>query len=268
MDTLDMVRHTPGCSETAVTASWRLRLMPEAGVNSYKVDRRAIDFTLWEHLHVEQVFDTARYSHLSREECSALIDQCVRFATEVLGPLNGPGDRRGLSLRERSGLHPLRVQGRLEEVLRARPRVVRRDHRRRRLRRSARRSTCVLKEAAERRQHRLQHVPRPDPRGGRRARATSRCPRTRSASCPTCSRAASPAPCACPSRTPARTSAPPRPGPSRSTGTSTGSPAPSAGSRPATTTWPRTSSTSCWRASTARRPAPRACRSSSCRSSG
>jgi alkylation response protein AidB-like acyl-CoA dehydrogenase len=69
--------------------------MPEAAVNSYKVDRRAIDFMLWEHLHVEQLFETERYSHLSRDECTALIDQCIRLATEVLGPLNAPGDRHG-----------------------------------------------------------------------------------------------------------------------------------------------------------------------------
>ena len=45
------------------------------------------------------------------------------------------------------------------------------------------------------------------------------------------------------------------PGASTSRATSTRSAAPSAGSRPATTTWPRTSSTSCSPASKARRPA-------------
>jgi alkylation response protein AidB-like acyl-CoA dehydrogenase len=69
--------------------------MPEAAVNSYKVDRRAIDFTLWEHLHVEQLFESELFSHMSRDECEALIDQCIRLATEVLGPLNAPGDRAG-----------------------------------------------------------------------------------------------------------------------------------------------------------------------------
>ena len=47
----------------------------------------------------------------------------------------------------------------------------------------------------------------------------------------------------------------------------TRSPAPRSSSRPASTTWPRTSSTSCSPASRARRRAPRASRSSSCRSS-
>jgi alkylation response protein AidB-like acyl-CoA dehydrogenase len=69
--------------------------MPEAAPNTYKLDRRAIDFTLYEHLHVEQLFDTERYAHLSRAECDAVIEQCARFVTEVTGPLNGPGDRVG-----------------------------------------------------------------------------------------------------------------------------------------------------------------------------
>ena len=45
----------------------------------------------------------------------------------------------------------------------------------------------------------------------------------------------------------------------------TRSPAPRSSSPPANTTWPKTSSISCWRASKARRPAPRASRCSSCR---
>src|SRR5262245_31300221 len=69
--------------------------MPEAAQNTYKLDRRAIDFTLYEHLHVEQLFEHERYAHLSRAECDAIIDQCARFVTEVTGPLNGPGDRVG-----------------------------------------------------------------------------------------------------------------------------------------------------------------------------
>src|SRR5262245_65899092 len=72
--------------------------MPEAAVNSYKIDRRAIEFTLYEHLHVEQLFEHERYAHLSRTECDAIIDQCARFVTEVTGPLNASGDRSGCRL--------------------------------------------------------------------------------------------------------------------------------------------------------------------------
>ena len=47
--------------------------MPEAAVNHFKADLRAIQFTLYEHLHVEQLFAHDAFSHLSREECDATI---------------------------------------------------------------------------------------------------------------------------------------------------------------------------------------------------
>jgi hypothetical protein len=72
--------------------------MSNAGQNHYKIDLRAIRFTLYEHLNVEQLFQHERFSHLSREECDAIIDQCIRYATEVTGPLNGPADRVGCRL--------------------------------------------------------------------------------------------------------------------------------------------------------------------------
>ena len=95
--------------------------MPEAAANSYKADLRAIQFTLYEHLKVQQLFDPEPFSHISREECDAIIDQCIRFVNEVTGPLNGPADRAGCTLRERTGDHAARLQERLEEALRARP---------------------------------------------------------------------------------------------------------------------------------------------------
>ena len=55
--------------------------------------------------------------------------------------------------------------------------------------------------------------------------------------------------------------------PSRRPTAATRSPAARSSSPPASTTWPRTSSTWCWRGCRTRRPAPRASRCSSCRSS-
>ncbi len=69
--------------------------MADAALNYYKADLRAIRFTLYQHLRVQQVFEHERFSHISREECDAIIDQCLRFVTEMTGPLNGPGDRHG-----------------------------------------------------------------------------------------------------------------------------------------------------------------------------
>ena len=72
--------------------------MAEAGTNNYKIDLRALQFTLFEHLKVDQLFAQEAYAHLSREDCEQIITQCARFATEVTGPLNSPGDRTGCRL--------------------------------------------------------------------------------------------------------------------------------------------------------------------------
>ena len=69
--------------------------MSAAAINFYKADLDAIRFTLYEHLDVHQLFKLDRFAHLSREDCDAIVEQCLRFATEVTGPLNGPGDRAG-----------------------------------------------------------------------------------------------------------------------------------------------------------------------------
>ena len=72
--------------------------MAGAGINCFKADLRAIRFTLYDHLKVQRLFELDDYSHLSREECDAIIDQCLRFALEVTGPLNAAGDRAGCRL--------------------------------------------------------------------------------------------------------------------------------------------------------------------------
>jgi alkylation response protein AidB-like acyl-CoA dehydrogenase len=66
--------------------------------SSVRADLRAIRFTLYDHLRVQQLFELKRYAHLSREECDAVVDQCLRFGAEVTGPLNAPGDRAGCRL--------------------------------------------------------------------------------------------------------------------------------------------------------------------------
>jgi alkylation response protein AidB-like acyl-CoA dehydrogenase len=66
----------------------------------YKADLRAIRFSLWDHLGAERLFALERFAHLSRDECDAIIDQAHRFATEVSGPLNSPGDRTGCRIED------------------------------------------------------------------------------------------------------------------------------------------------------------------------
>ncbi|MBI3786401.1 MAG: acyl-CoA dehydrogenase C-terminal domain-containing protein [Deltaproteobacteria bacterium] len=72
--------------------------MSTAAINFYKADLRAIQFTLYEHLRVQQLFEMEQFSHLTKEECDAIVEQCLRFVTEVTGPLNGLGDRTSCRL--------------------------------------------------------------------------------------------------------------------------------------------------------------------------
>ena len=74
--------------------------MSEAAINFFKTDLRSLQFTLYEHFRIQELFEHEYYSHLSREECDAVIDQCMRFCNEVIGPLNGVGDRTGCRLED------------------------------------------------------------------------------------------------------------------------------------------------------------------------
>ena len=76
--------------------------MPEGAVNFFKTDLRSIQFTLYEHIKVQQLFDAERFpksnffGHFSQEECDRVIEQTYRFCNEVLGPLNQIGDQVGV----------------------------------------------------------------------------------------------------------------------------------------------------------------------------
>jgi len=72
--------------------------MTLAAINFYKADLRAIRFTMYEHLKVQQLFELEAFKHMTRDDCDAIIEQCLRFVTEVTGPLNGVGDRHGCKL--------------------------------------------------------------------------------------------------------------------------------------------------------------------------
>ena len=66
--------------------------MSDAIVNFFKADLRALQFTLYEHLKVQQLFEDEGlndfFKHLGRGDCDMVLDQCMRFCTEVSGPPN------------------------------------------------------------------------------------------------------------------------------------------------------------------------------------
>lgn len=78
--------------------------MADGGTNFFKADLRSIQFTLYEHIKIQQLFDADRFpksnffGHLSREECDQVIAQTYRFCNEVIGPLSHTGDREGCRL--------------------------------------------------------------------------------------------------------------------------------------------------------------------------
>ncbi len=80
--------------------------MSQAAVNHYKADLRAIRFTLYEHLKVQQLFELEAFAHISRDECDAIIEQCLRFVNEYTGPLNGTADRAGCTIQNGQVITP------------------------------------------------------------------------------------------------------------------------------------------------------------------
>jgi len=72
--------------------------MSEASLNYFKTDLRSLEFTLFEQYRVQELFDHPYFSHMSKDEVTAIMEQCYRFCTEVLGPLNHSADRKGCVL--------------------------------------------------------------------------------------------------------------------------------------------------------------------------
>lgn len=80
--------------------------MADGATNFFKADLRSIQFTLYEHIKIQQLFDADRfpksnyYGHLSQAECDQVIEQTYRFCNEVIGPLSQTGDRIGCKLED------------------------------------------------------------------------------------------------------------------------------------------------------------------------
>jgi alkylation response protein AidB-like acyl-CoA dehydrogenase len=75
--------------------------MSDVAINFFKGDRRSLQFTLFEHFKVQELFDakySEYYAHLSQEDCEAVLDQVERFCDEMTGPINGTADRAGCIL--------------------------------------------------------------------------------------------------------------------------------------------------------------------------
>ncbi|MBI5116151.1 acyl-CoA dehydrogenase [Candidatus Poribacteria bacterium] len=65
------------------------------GNNYYRINKRDVDFVLNEQLKIEQLCELERFKDFSRDDFDMIISESIKFAQEVLGPLNQDGDREG-----------------------------------------------------------------------------------------------------------------------------------------------------------------------------
>ena len=56
------------------------------------VEKRDMDFVLYEQLNVEKLTKTERFKHCSKEEFNMIIEQAIKFSENVLAPVNREGD--------------------------------------------------------------------------------------------------------------------------------------------------------------------------------
>ncbi len=70
------------------------------GNNFYRVNRRDVDFVLHEQLGIDSLCSFDKYKDFSREDFDMIITEAIRFAREVLGPMNQDADRWGVRFRD------------------------------------------------------------------------------------------------------------------------------------------------------------------------
>ncbi len=65
---------------------------------TYRIDRRDIDFVLWEQFGLEAMLTRAPYKDMGKAELDGVLDAAETMAHEVLGPTNAIADREGCTL--------------------------------------------------------------------------------------------------------------------------------------------------------------------------
>lgn len=69
-------------------------------INRYKADLRDFRFLLFEHFKIQDILAKPPYADWGEDECSMVLDEVYRFATDVTGPLNPVGDAVGCRLED------------------------------------------------------------------------------------------------------------------------------------------------------------------------
>ena len=232
----------------------------------YKAPLKDINFVLNEVLDVSTLAKLPGYQDATPDTIQAILEEAAKLCENVLFPLNRTGDEEGCTY-ENGVVRTPKGFKHAYDMFREGG-WTRRDLRSR-VRRPGTAGDGGLRAAGD--VHRvepgLRDVSRPQPRRLRGAVAPRLGRAQEGLPAQARRRHAGRARCASPSPIAAPTSACCAPGPSRRPTAATRSPAPRSSSPPASTTSPRTSCISCWRACRTRRAAPRASRCSWCRSS-
>jgi alkylation response protein AidB-like acyl-CoA dehydrogenase len=79
------------------------------------VDRRDMDFVLYEQLGITTLTTSGKYSHFSKQEFDMVLDQAVKFAQNDLAPTNVDGDRIGAQWKEGKVTLPPSFHGPLQQ---------------------------------------------------------------------------------------------------------------------------------------------------------
>ncbi len=64
-------------------------------INRYKADLRDFRFLLFEQFELDELLGKAPFEDWDRDNVEMILDEVYKWVTEVLGPINGPGDREG-----------------------------------------------------------------------------------------------------------------------------------------------------------------------------
>ncbi|MDY7038548.1 MAG: acyl-CoA dehydrogenase N-terminal domain-containing protein, partial [Thermodesulfobacteriota bacterium] len=60
------------------------------------VEKRDIEFVLYEHLDILQLTEMDKFKDFSRDEFDMILDQALRFSENDIAPTNQDGDRIGV----------------------------------------------------------------------------------------------------------------------------------------------------------------------------
>jgi len=79
--------------------------------NWYKADLRELNFLIFEQFGLGDLLQKEPFEEWGPDEVKMVLDECYRFSTEILGPLNAVGDREGCRIEDGAVLTPEPFEG-------------------------------------------------------------------------------------------------------------------------------------------------------------